>query len=135
MEDQIYLFVLFAMLLGSGVSILYYIFVSFNRSNRDCGDIISSLLGEYHLKYVSSRKPSFMNTGPFPLVELSFGQVQTSRFGVRGEYTIFRIVSLVDQHGKLHESWVKLEFENFQFCVGEWKPDLSTYRVVINKGK
>ena len=76
-----------------------------------------------------------MNTGPFPLVELSFGQVQTSRFGVRGEYTIFRIVSLVDQHGKLHESWVKLEFENFQFCVAEWKPDLSTYRVVINKGK
>jgi hypothetical protein len=63
--------------------------------------------------------------GPFPKFEIEVGRPQSRVGGIRGEYDEYRIVTVRESEGNIHELWAKLEFELFRIRQIKWRSENS----------
>ncbi len=107
------------MLVVGGLAVQFVI--ARRRHRRDHRDDIEPILAVHGLTFVSVRWPGMFKVGPFPNVEIEVGRPQSRAGGIRGEYDEYRIVTVHDSQGKIHELWAKLEFELFRLQRIRWR--------------
>jgi hypothetical protein len=114
---------------GIGVLVIGGLAVQFlvtrRRHNRDHRQEFESILAAHGLTYVSARWPGMFNVGPFPKFEIEVGRPQSRFGGIRGEYDEYRIVTVRDSEGHIHNLWAKLEFELFRIKQIKWRSEHS----------
>ena len=105
------------------LSALISLFVARRRHSRDYREHLEPVLHGLGLRFVSSVHPGMYRVGPFPKTEWVFGRPQSHVFGIRGEYSEYRIVSFEDPKGRLHQIWAKVQFELFRFRRVRWRAE------------
>ena len=72
---------------------------------------------------MSASWPGRFKVGPFPKFEIEVGHPQSRVGGIRGEFDEYRIVTVQDSQGNLHELWANLEFELFHLQRIRWRAE------------
>ena len=104
---------------GFGVQLL----ITHRRHGRDHRKDFEPILKTHELTFVSSRWPGRLKVGPFPKFEIQVGRPQSRVGGIRGEFAEYRIVTVRDSRGNLHELWANLEFEIFRLRRIRWRAE------------
>ena len=108
-------------LAASGLAV--QLLVTHRRHRRDHRKDFEPVLKTHGLTFVSARWPGRFNVGPFPKFEIEVGRPQSRVGGIRGDYDEYRIVTVQDSQGKLHELWANLEFEPFSIRRIRWRAE------------
>lgn len=108
------------MTLISGALAVHF-YISQRRHGRDHQEDLQPILAKLGLTYVSSKWPGMFKVGPFPKFEVEVGRPQSRIGGIRGEYDEYRIVTVKDSQGNIHELWARLEYELFQLQRIRWR--------------
>ena len=117
--SDIVLYVGFGVLAASGLAV--QLLITYRRHRRDHRKDLEPILKAHGLAFMSARWPGRFNVGPFPKFEIEVGRPQSRVGGIRGEYDEYRIVTVQDSKGKIHELWAKLEFELFHLRRISWR--------------
>lgn len=104
---------------GFGVQLL----ITHRRHGRDHRKDLEPILIAHGLTFVSASWPGRFKVGPFPKFEIEVGRPQSRVGGIRGEYDEYRIVTVQDSRGNLHELWANLEFELFRLRRIRWRAE------------
>lgn len=120
-------------IVGIAIPLLITIVIASSRQSRDCTAELKPLVEAAGFEWVRCENPGAFKVGPFPKFEVVVGRPQTNILGIRGEYTVYSIVTIRDSLGRDREVWAKLEFECFKFHHAEWKPDLNELQREIAK--
>lgn len=105
------------------VCIAIQLFIKRRRHGRDHRTHLEPILATHGLTFVSARWPGMFKVGPFPKLEIEVGRPRSRVGGIRGEYDEFRIVTVQDAQGNIHELWAKLEFELFRLRRIMWRTE------------
>lgn len=98
------------------------------RRSKSYEEILRPQIEEAGLTFVRSIRPSLGQHDPFPKFQLEFGRPYSNTPIGRGEYTVRRIVTVIDTSGYESEMWAKLEFELFRLRRVVWSPSLEQIR-------
>ena len=104
---------------GFGVQLL----ITHRRHGRDHRKDLEPILIAHGLTFESAGWPGRFKVGPFPKFEIEVGRPQSRVGGIRGEYDEYRIVTVQDSRGNLHELWANLEFELFRLRRIRWRAE------------
>ena len=116
--SDIVLYIGIGVLIASGLAV--QLLITHRRHERDHRKDLEPILKAHGLTFVSSRWPGRFKVGPFPKFEIEVGRPQSRVGGIRGEYDEYRIVTVQDSQGKIHELWAKLEIEVFRLRRIRW---------------
>ena len=105
--------------IGLGVQL----FITHRRHMRDHRKDLEPILKTHGLTFVSASWPGRFKVGPFPKFEIEVGRPQSRVGGIRGEFDEYRIVTVQDSRGNLHELWANLEFELFRLRRIRWRAE------------
>ena len=94
--------------------------ITHRRHRRDHRNDLEPILKTHGLTFVSARWPGSFKVGPFPKFEIEVGRPQSRVGGIRGEYNEYRIITVQDSQGNLHELWANPEFELFRLQRIRW---------------
>ena len=111
----------FVLLVAAGIAI--YFLVTMSRHRSDYREYLEPILKQHGLKLVFVACPGLFHVGPFPKLEVKSGRPQSQMFGMRGEHSQYRIVTIEDLDGKTHQIWAKLEFECFNLHQVRWRAE------------
>lgn len=100
-----------------------YLVIAFRRHGRDHRKDLEPILAAHGLAFVSARWPGMFKVGPFPKFEVEVGRPRSRVAGISGEYDEYRIVTVQDSQGSIHELWAKLEFELFRLRQIRWRAE------------
>ena len=120
-----------ALYIGIGLLVLGGLAVQFTitrrRHRRDYRNDLEPILVKHGLTFVSARWPGMFKVGPFPKIEIEIGRPQSRAGGIRGEYDVYRIVTVQDAKRNIHKLWAKLEFELFGLRRISWRAEKSQH--------
>ena len=116
--SDIVLYIGIGVLVACGLAV--QLLITHRRHRRDHRKDLEPILKTHELTFVSARWPGRFKVGPFPKFEVEVGSPQSRVGGIRGEYDEYRIVTVKDSQGKIHELWVKLEIEVFRLRRIRW---------------
>lgn len=120
-----------ALYIGIGLLVLGGLAVQFTvarrRQRRDYRKDLEPILVKHELTFVSARWPGMFKVGPFPKIEIEIGRPQSRAGGIRGEYDVYRIVTVQDAKRNIHKLWAKLEFELFGLRRISWRAEKSQH--------
>ena len=119
--SDIVLYIGIGLLVAGGLAV--QLFITHRRHMRDHRKNLEPILKTYGLTFVSASWPGRFKVGPFPKFEIEVGLPQSRVGGIRGEYDEYRIVTVQDSQGKIHELWAKLEFELFRLRKIKWRAE------------
>ena len=119
--SDIVLYIGIGVLVAIGLAV--QVLITHRRHWRDHRKDLEPILKTHGLTFVSARWPGSFNVGPFPKFEIEVGRPQSRVGGIRGEYDEYRIVTVQDSQGKLHELWANLEFELFSISRIRWRAE------------
>ena len=117
--SDIILYIGIGALVAGGLAVT--LVITRRRHGRDHRKELEPILKTHGLAFVSARWPGRFKVGPFPKFEIEVGLPQSRVGGIRGEYDEYRIVTVQDSQGKIHELWAKLEFELFHLRRISWR--------------
>jgi len=117
--SDIVLYIGIGVLVASGLAV--QVLITHRRHRRDHCKDLEPILKTHELTFVAARWPGRFKVGPFPKFEVEVGCPQSRVGGIRGEYDEYRIVTVKDSQGKIHELWAKLEFELFRLRRIRWR--------------
>ena len=113
--------------LGIGVlaagGLAVQLLITHHRHRRDHRQALEPVLKTHGLTFVSASWPGRFKVGPFPKFEIEVGRPQSRVGGIRGEFDEYRIVTVQDSRGNLHELWANLEFELFRLRRIRWRAE------------
>jgi hypothetical protein len=119
--SDIVLYIGIGVLVASGLAV--QLLITHRRHRHDHRKDLEPILKAHGLTFVSARWPGRFKVGPFPKFEIEVGRPQSRVGGIRGEYDEYRIVTVQDSQGKIHEHWAKLEFEVFRLRRIRWRAE------------
>ena len=119
--SDIVLYIGIGVLVASGLAV--QVLITHHRHRRDHCKDLEPILKTHELTFVAARWPGRFKVGPFPKFEVEVGRPQSRVGGIRGEYDEYRIVTVKDSQGKIHELWAKLEFELFRLRRIRWRAE------------
>ena len=119
--SDIVLYIGIGVLVASGLAV--QLMIPHRRHERGHRKDLEPILKAHGLTFVSSRWPGRLKVGPFPKFEIKVGRPQSRVGGIRGEYDEYRIVTVQDSQGKIHELWAKLEIEVFRLRRIWWRAE------------
>ena len=119
--SNIVLYIGIGVLVASGLAV--QLLITHRRHRRDHRKDLEPILKTHELTFVSSRWPGRLKVGPFPKFEIQVGRPQSRVGGIRGEYDEYRIVTVQDSRGNLHELWANLEFELLRLRRIRWRAE------------
>ena len=105
------------------VGLAVQLLITHRRHIRDHRKDLEPILKTHGLTFVSASWPGRLNVGPFPKFQIEVGRPHSRVGGIRGEYDEYRIVTVQDSQGNLHELWAKLEFELFRLHRIRWRAE------------
>jgi hypothetical protein len=120
MSDNV-LYIGIGLLVAGGLAV--QLFITHRRHMRDHRKDLEPILKTHGLTLVSARWPGRFKVGPFPIFEIEVGRPQSRVGGIRGEFDEYRIVTVQDSRGNLHELWANLEFELFRLRRIRWRAE------------
>jgi hypothetical protein len=91
--------------------------VLYLRYTQDISPYLIDDLRRYDLSIVA------IEVGPFPKIEWRGGGPISEVNGIRGEYALYRIVTVSDPNGDTFRLWAQLEFVIFQFDHVRWRAE------------
>ena len=119
--SDIVLYIGIGVLVAIGLAV--QVLITHRRHRRDHRKDFEPILKTHGLTFVSARWPGRFNVGPFPKFEIEVGHPQSRIGGIRGEFDEYRIITVQDSQGKLHELWANLEFELFSIRRIRWRAE------------
>jgi hypothetical protein len=119
--SDIVLYIGIGVLVASGLAV--QLLITQRRHGRDHRKDLEPILKAHGLTFVSSRWPGRLKVGPFPKFEIEVDRPQSRVGGIRSEYDEYRIVTVQDSQGKIHELWAKLEIEVFRLRRIRWRAE------------
>ena len=119
--SHIVLYIGIGVLVASGLAV--QLMITHRRHERGHRKDLELILKTHGLTFVSSRWPGRLKVGPFPKFEIEVGRPQSRVGGIRGEFDEYRIVTVQDSRGNLHELWANLEFELFRLRRIRWRAE------------
>ena len=119
--SDIVLYIGIGLLVAGGLAV--QLLITHRRHRRDHRKDLEPILKTHGLTFVSASWPGSFKVGPFPKCEIEVGPPQSRVGGTRGEYDEYRIVTVQDSQGKIHELWAKLEIEVFRLRRIRWRAE------------
>ena len=119
--SHIVLYIGIGVLVASGLAV--QLMITHRRHERGHRKDLEPILKAHGLTFVSSKSPGRLKVGPFPKFEIEVGRPQSRVGGIRGEFDEYRIVTVQDSRGNLHELWANLEFELFRLRRIRWRAE------------
>jgi len=119
--SDIALYIGIGVLVAGGLAV--QILITHRRHMRDHRKDLEPILKTHGLTFVSASWPGRFKVGPFPKFEIEVGRPQSRVGGIRGEFDEYRIVTVQDSRGNLHELWANLEFELFRLRRIRWRAE------------
>ncbi len=119
--SDIVLYIGIGLLVAGGLAV--QLFITHRRHMRDHRKDLEPILKTHGLTFVSASWPGRFKVGPFPKFEIEVGRPQSRVGGIRGEFDEYRIVTVQDSRGNLHELWANLEFELFRLRRIRWRAE------------
>ena len=119
--SDIVLYIGIGLLVAGGLAV--QLFITHRRHMRDHRKDLEPILKTHGLTFVSASWPGRFKVGPFPKFEIEVGRPQSRVGGIRGEFDEYRIVTVQDSQGNLHELWANLEFELFRLRRIRWRAE------------
>ena len=107
--SDIVLYIGIGVLVAGGLAV--QLLITHRRHMRDHRKDLEPILKTHGLTFVSASWPGRFKVGPFPKFEIEVGRPQSRVGGIRGEFDEYRIVTVQDSRGNLHELWANPEFE------------------------
>ena len=119
--SDIVLYIGIGVLVAGGLAV--QLLITHRRHMRDHRKDLEPILKTHGLTFVSASWPGRFKVGPFPKFEIEVGRPQSRVGGIRGEFDEYRIVTVQDSRGNLHELWANLEFELFRLRRIRWRAE------------
>ena len=119
--SDIVLYIGIGLLVAGGLAV--QLFITHRRHMRDHRKDLEPILKTHGLTFVSASWPGRFKVGPFPKFAFEVGRPQSRVGGIRGEFDEYRIVTVQDSRGNLHELWANLEFELFRLRRIRWRAE------------
>ena len=119
--SDIALYIGIGLLVAGGLAV--QLLITHRRHMRDHRKDLEPILKTHGLTFVSASWPGRFKVGPFPKFEIEVGRPQSRVGGIRGEFDEYRIVTVQDSRGNLHELWANLEFELFRLRLIRWRAE------------
>ena len=119
--SDIALYIGIGLLVAGGLAV--QLLITHRRHMRDHRKDLEPILKTHGLTFVSASWPGRFKVGPFPKFEIEVGRPQSRVGGIRGEFDEYRIVTVQDSEGNLHELWANLEFELFRLRRIRWRAE------------
>ena len=119
--SDIVLYIGIGVLVASGLGV--QLLITHRRHMRDHRKDLEPILKTHGLTFVSASWPGMFKVGPFRKFEIEVGRPQSRVGGIRGEFDEYRIVTVQDSRGNLHELWANLEFELFRLRRIRWRAE------------
>ena len=119
--SDIALYIGIGVLVAGGLAV--QVLITHRRHRRDRRKDLEPILKTHGLTFVSASWPGRFKVGPFPKFEIEVGRPQSRVGGIRGEFDEYRIVTVQDSRGNLHELWANLEFELFRLRRIRWRAE------------
>ena len=119
--SNIVLYIGIGLLVAGGLAV--QLVITHRRHMRDHRKDLEPILQTHGLTFVSASWPGRFKVGPFPKFEIEVGRPQSRVGGIRGEFNEYRIITVQDARGKIHELWANLEFELFRLRRIRWRAE------------
>ena len=119
--SDIVLYMGIGLLVASGLAV--QLLIKHRRHMRDHRKDLEPILKTHGLTFVSASWPGRFKVGPFPKFDIEVGRPQSRVGGIRSEFDEYRIVTVQDSRGNLHELWANLEFELFRLRRIRWRAE------------